>query len=522
MKAVLFYPPYANPRTPYLSLPTLSSFIKRLGHVVTIRDLNLDLLYDSSVEDAIKGEGLDANEGELRPGPLPGLEEARGLILGGAGNSPGIEKKAAKERLKWAYDSVFKKHEANFGVQSIGEMISFSFEKKDDLIDAFYTNKVIPWLLEARADLVGLSIPYPSQMGPSLRLARLIKERLPEVFVVIGGPHVTKFANDLASVPRLFELIDAMVTFEGERPMKALLDSLQKNGGLAGVTNLIYSERGRAIHNPTTAPEPINHLPTPDFQGLHLDRYLLDEMMLPLITSRGCHWHKCSFCTYREIRTQAAEPRDISLVIEDMKHLSENYQCRSFRIVDDALSPSRCRALSNEILAAGLDITWWCAARFEKGFTPELCRLMGKAGCYKVAFGLESYNQRILNLMKKGIRVEQVKPVLEDLRAAGVKAHLNIMIGFPTETREESEETKRFLLENRELYATFGVQTFNLEAGTEVDREPEKFGITKVFRDEKIRHGFRYGYRFTAKSGMSWDAAEEVTKEIRKIKNYPR
>ncbi len=516
MNIAFLYPPYSNLRTPYLSLPTLSAFVKALGHAVSVRDLNLDFFYHSLNEEVIRQASSEGSEEKSLLDALPRLEEAKSILSGQETVTAGQREKA-KQHLRWAYKRLFKEHEADLDWGSMSEAISSSFKGGKDPMTSFFTNRVVPWLQGEGIKLLGISIPYPNQMGPSLKLARLIKKELPGVYIVLGGPQVTKFADDLSGHPEIFTFIDGMLLFEGEGPMGALLEALEKKGDLSKVPNLIYPKGGRIIQNPVFDPEPMNRLPTPDFQGMDLDRYLLDEMMLPLITSRGCYWGKCSFCTYREIHTQALELRDIPLVVEDMKHLSERYQCQSIRLVDDAIPPKRCKALAAGILEAGVHVKWRCSARLEKGFTAEVCRLMRQAGCEKVAFGLESYNQRVLDLMRKGTRVDHVRPILERFNEAGIKTHLNLMIGFPTETREEAEETRRFLEENKQLYSTFGIQTFNLEAGTELDRAPGKFGIAKIYRDEKLQYGFRYGYRFETECGLSREEAERITKETRNI-----
>jgi radical SAM superfamily enzyme YgiQ (UPF0313 family) len=512
MKIILIYPPLTNPRTPHLSLPALSAYLKTKGYEIKIRDLNLDFFYESLNEEALAEAYLDLEEREAILNSLQTLQKAKAICLDES--TPAKERKEAKKRLKWAYDRLFKKHEANVDLESISQCISMFTDEQQAPLTAFYGKRIIPWLQKENPDLVGISVPFPSQLGPSFSLARTIKQTLPHIHITLGGPQITKLASDLACYLKIFTYVDSLVVFEGEKPLMALLSALKESRPLSVVPNLIFRKDDRIVFNPTTDPEPLNQLPTPDFRDLHLGRYLLGELMIPLITSRGCYWGKCSFCTYREIHKQVKELRDPSLVVKDLKFLSEKYQCKIFRIVDDALPPKSCRALSTEILAAGLDIRWKCSARLEKTFTPDLCRVMARAGCYKVMFGLESYNQRVLNLMKKGIRVAHIKSILKNFKDAGIQTHVSCMTGFPTETKEEAEETRRFLETNRDLYTTWGVQTFSLEGGTEIDRHPEKFGITRVFRKDRVRHGLRYGYRFEAESGMSWDEAEEITRKI--------
>ena len=488
-----------------------------MGHEVFLRDLNLDYFYHSLNEDAIRDQNLDTVDRVEWVKALPRLLDAK-KNLTGENNHPTSVHEESKTVLKWAYDLLFRNHETYLDEESLQKVMSSSIQSSPkDSLSLFIEDTVLPWLQRKGTHVVGISIPYPNQISPSLRLARQIKAVFPHAFVVLGGPQITKFANDLIRSPELFRFIDALVVCEGERALKLLLESLEGTGDLSEVPNLIYRKRGRVICNSRLETEPMNTLPTPDFSGLPLRRYLLKEMMLPIITTRGCYWSKCVFCTYREIHSQRWEFRDIPFVVQDMRRLSERYRCESIRIVDDALSPKRCHALARKMLDEEIKVKWRCSARMEKGFTYDICRIMGQAGCVQVGFGLESYNQRILDLMKKGTQVAEVIPILKRFRDAGIRTHLNLMIGFPTETLEEAGETKRFLDENRHLYHSFGIQTFNLESGTDIDRYPEQFGITEIRRGEKRRYGFRYGYDFETEHGMSRDEAEALTESVRNL-----
>jgi anaerobic magnesium-protoporphyrin IX monomethyl ester cyclase len=123
---------------------------------------------------------------------------------------------------------------------------------------------------------------------------------------------------------------------------------------------------------------------------------------------------------------------------------------------------------------------------------------------------LESYNQRILDLMNKGVRTEHVGRIVERCHEAGIETRLMCMVGFPTETREEALETMRFLIDYRGTYTSFAVQPFNLEGGTEIDCHPERFGIMKVHRGDRIHRGLRYGYRYETRSGMGMEEAVQM------------
>ena len=91
--------------------------------------------------------------------------------------------------------------------------------------------------------------------------------------------------------------------------------------------------------------------------------------------------------------------------------------------------------------------------------------------------------------MNKGVRAEHIGRIVERCHEAGIETRLMCMVGFPTETREEALETMRFLIEYRGKYTSFAVQPFNLEGGTEIDCHPERFGIVKVHRGDRVHHG---------------------------------
>jgi len=136
---------------------------------------------------------------------------------------------------------------------------------------------------------------------------------------------------------------------------------------------------------------------------------------------------------------------------------------------------------------------------------------MRDSGCRQVKMGLESYSDRILEKMKKMQRQADVIPILESLKGAGLEIVLFILIGFPTETREEAAETLDFLLRRRDLYDRCFLHHFNLEEETPIFREPKVFGIRNVSDDKDS--GFRAGYTFEVTSGMTRQESAQFVEE---------
>jgi radical SAM superfamily enzyme YgiQ (UPF0313 family) len=150
-----------------------------------------------------------------------------------------------------------------------------------------------------------------------------------------------------------------------------------------------------------------------------------------------------------------------------------------FHLVDEAAPPAGLRALSERLLQRKVTITWWGNIRFEKAFTPELCKLLAKAGCVAVSGGLEVASDRLLERMKKGVTVEQVARVTRAFTDAGIMVHAYLMYGFPTETEQEtidSLERVRQLFEEGCLQSAFW-HRFAATAHSPIGLEPSVYGI---------------------------------------------
>jgi len=107
---------------------------------------------------------------------------------------------------------------------------------------------------------------------------------------------------------------------------------------------------------------------------------------------------------------------------------------RGFHFVDEAAPPALMKAIALEILKRKLVVTWWANIRFEKSFNYDLCRLLAASGCIAVSGGLEVASDRLLELIAKGVSVEQVAKVNENFNRAGIMVHAYLMYGFPTQT----------------------------------------------------------------------------------------
>jgi hypothetical protein len=153
-----------------------------------------------------------------------------------------------------------------------------------------------------------------------------------------------------------------------------------------------------------------------------------------------------------------------------------------FHFVDEAAPPLALRDLAIELLKRRVSISWWGNIRFEKTFTPDLCRLLAASGCIAISGGLEVASDRLLALMEKGVTIAQVARVTQGFTAAGVLVHAYLMYGFPTQTAQETVDALEVV---RQLFDAGIVQSgywhrFSMTAHSPVGKNPAKYQVAAV------------------------------------------
>jgi hypothetical protein len=174
------------------------------------------------------------------------------------------------------------------------------------------------------------------------------------------------------------------------------------------------------------------------------------------------------------------------------------------------IAPGHFVRLAEAILEAKLDIAYYALSKPNRTFTPEILKKMAASGCKYILWGLESGNQRVLDLMGKGTQVEEVAEVLKNARAAGIHNHVYAICGFPTETPEEFVDTLMFLSENQNHISAIHRSVFALEQGSPISKDLAKFSIEETWVRAETPLGGRLGY--TCASGMNMEEAADMFK----------
>jgi anaerobic magnesium-protoporphyrin IX monomethyl ester cyclase len=278
----------------------------------------------------------------------------------------------------------------------------------------------------------------------ALQIAKIAKEVHPNCITILGGSHVT-FWDDkaLQECPQL----DIVVRKEGENTLLELVQRLEADEDYYDVLGTTCRKDGEIVRNPDRPYiENLDELPFPALYLWPIDRLRkYGEVIFPLTTSRGCvYW--CNFCTAVRMFGRKYRMRSPKNVVEELELLRKNFGADHFTFYDDAFTvdKSRTEELCQEIINRKMKIRWNCETRVDM-VTKELLAKMKAAGCTDVWFGVESGSQRVLAAMDKGILIEQTVRAFKWAKEVGLMTVANVILGFPTETRETAWETVKFV-----------------------------------------------------------------------------
>lgn len=549
MKISLLFPPTWHPSQPYLSLPSLTGFLRKAGvEGVIQRDLGIELL-DAVTTKAygaeLYGRLLDMRKslerersGETGPRSaehyarivesldrfpylIDRIEEAKDTLRG----EGFYDLETYRESLflidKWLEMvstlyfptrlTVVDNQFGNFSIYSSKDLMKVIRDEGQNPYIELFRDKFLPSIVEERPELVGVSITATSQIIPGLTLCRLIKEAHPEMHVTVGGSIFTRLVDNLRRCPSLFEIADDFVVFEGETALLELVNQMAGKRDFGKVPNLIFRQNGKITVNQPFYSENVNQLPAPNYDGFPLGRYLSPEPVLPVQFSRGCYYKDCAFCALT-LDHQNFRQKDPGRTVEELEWLKDRYGAHFFFFTDECFALSPTKRLCQQMVDRRLGVKWTCEMRFEKNLTKDLLSLMKDAGCLKIVFGLESFNQRVMDFMKKGIKQEWVRRIADDCVDLGIAVHCYIIVGFPTEKEEEALETMNFIVQNKKLHESFGFSCqpclFDLEKEAPIMSDPGGYGIRRIMRP--AAEDLSLGFFYEVQEGMTPEQAEQL------------
>lgn len=394
----------------------------------------------------------------------------------------------------------------HFGFSRYAERLGMSAATFDELHTelqsdtSFITDMMLDILdkkiKETSPTLVCLTVPFPGNLFAALQCGKWLKKNHPAIHIAMGGGYPNTELRSLSD-PRVFDYVEFICLDDGEAPLMNLVNYLETEAS-AEMLKRTFTLVDREVKycNANTTPDiKQEKVGTPDYTGLPLKKYLSviqltnpmhrlwsDGRWNKLTMAHGCYWGKCTFCDISLDYIKLYEGSSASTIVDRMEELVAQTGERGFHFVDEAAPPSLMKAVALEILKRKLVVSWWTNIRFEKNFNYDLCRLLAASGCIAISGGLEVASDRLLDLIAKGVTVEQVAKVNENFNRAGVMVHAYLMYGFPTQTAQEtidSLEVVRQMFENNVLQSAFW-HRFAMTAHSPVGMNPDAFQVANL------------------------------------------
>lgn len=350
-----------------------------------------------------------------------------------------------------------------------------------------------------KPDIVGITI-NTFQTKSSKEITRAVKEADKNILLVAGGPHVSGRGS---AIFEGFPDIDAAIFGEGEHSFMEIVEGKE----LAKIKGIAYKDKENKINiNPPRTPaENLDYIPLPNLDLAEFNKKnfkgIEPVIALPsmyIMASRGCPF-QCIYCN-KSIWGFKTRFRKPELIVREIEWLNFRYGVKEIYFQDDTLNLNRqwLETLLKLIIQKGLNrtIAYKVALRANKQLVDEqILKLLKRAGVQYAFYGVENGNQEMLNRMKKGLTIEELKRAFELTHKAGIKTIASFMIGLPGENKQTIEDTVKLWQELKPHLAGYSLATplpdtefekMLLEKGHLLDRNYDhyNFGVGVVRTDE--------------------------------------
>lgn len=335
-------------------------------------------------------------------------------------------------------------------------------------------------ILSFSPDYIGITATTVS-IFHAAKLAGKIKEKDKNIKVIIGGPHLTAVPKETME---MFPAFDYAVIGEGEETIVDLLRTLDNGCKIDDVKGIAYryaqnggvgiNERRNLIDDLDTIPFPawdiLSDFPAGYYPvAIRCRKYPAAH----LLTSRGCP-HKCIFCD-TSVFTKKYRAFSSEYILEMIKTLYHKYGIREILFEDDVfvIFKKRLIEICEGLLKENFKISWSCLGR-ANAVKPDILKLMKRAGCWQIGFGIESGDQKILDFAKKAITLEQVEEAVRWTKEAGIHTKGFFILGFPLETEESISNTINF--SKKIMLDDISVNLMTPFPGSEIYNIADKYG----------------------------------------------
>jgi radical SAM superfamily enzyme YgiQ (UPF0313 family) len=287
---------------------------------------------------------------------------------------------------------------------------------------------------------------------------KVIKQVSPAVKIVLGGPHPTIYPKETAKIKE----VDFCIMGEGEKVFLKLIENINNPSKFDQIKGMAFRKGNEIINTGQTEfIENLDDLPFPARHLLPYKKYFSSISsnfpVTTMFTSRGCPY-KCLFCD-RPHLGKNFRARSAKNVVDEMEECHK-LEIKEIFIYDDTFGVDRQRVLDicSEIKKRKLNIAWDIRTRVNT-VDEEILKALKKAGCQRIHYGVEAGTQKILNVLRKGITLDQAAKAFRLTKKFGIKTLAFFMLGSPQETKEDILQTIKFAKKLKPDFAVFSVTT---------------------------------------------------------------
>lgn len=335
------------------------------------------------------------------------------------------------------------------------------------------SNDIIKKIKNENCSVIGISSFIANHVN-GIKLAKAIKDSIPDTTIIVGGPQASFIARDVLAQG----CVDVVCRFESEITILELMNAIRSCKDFHSISGISYVKDGSIIDN---AQRPLiddlDSIPFPAWDLFELDKYSKPGVV---ITGRGCPY-RCIFCAANAISGAKYRTRSIKNIIDEIEMLYTKYGLKEILFADDTFTVDKqhCIRLCREISAKNFKISWMAEVRANT-VDDEVALEMAKAGCVHVQIGAESGDNEVLKYIGKNITTDDIERAVKVYNKHGISVACSFIIGHPYDTKDTIEKTIEFAIKLHKMNSDFVKCKFSILTplpGTFIYDNKESLGI---------------------------------------------
>lgn len=436
--------------------------------------------------------------------PDNGLANLAGIIISGGGEATILDygtvgtisrmtSPELEHQLRQAWTIL--KHQASGPPATLRKLVALArlpgaerarLKLQDRLVNEI-GDELVATIRQKGIEAVGFKLWNGDGLACSAILARRIRKACPHVKIFGGGPHVDLFQDRLL---RHYPYFDALVFGEGEDTLRMLVEDGTRTSAYPGIPNLIFQSSEGIKTTEERIVADLDGLPLPVYDPAVYPAMAGDEKIKVLVVdeSRGCR-NSCAFCIHPVKSHSTVRVKSVNRLIREIRLFRDKFGLHAFRFAGSCTPYSLLNEFSAEALRQALNVQYTSFAHVHHSDEANF-ELIRQSGCLSLFFGIESGSQRILDLMGKRIRTDEIKHALSRAHQAGLFTVGSFIFPAPGDTPETMTESIEVI---RQLHlGSITLQPPIVMPHTRWFKTPEDFGFSIPDREQYLNTGMTW------------------------------